>query len=466
MHFPRVTIGHWPPSFYAIQAVMFSVAGRSSEAALGLQALIGGLACAWPAVLVQRRLGLLAGAASGLFVLASPTLMFLMSAVMLDTALGVLFVAAALCWARFATGRGLVWAILFAAVSTTAILLKANGFALALLPLIYAAITRDIRPLLTGGAWFAASLVAVAVLPWYALTWSMNADGFNYKLGWDYTSRALPAYAGGMVATLGVVGLAGFTLCVGRLVSNGCKTDSTVAALAAGTLALLAFQLVAPADVSTRYLVALVSSAALPVSVGLSELRRWQPLQRRVPHVVPVLLLVAAALIFVPPRISPFGMPAIAERIIAAEPANPFVLVAGTTRAEGALIAAFAERDPQRAFYVLRATQMFASGGFMGQGYATRFLNSAEMRAWFDQSGIGWLVLENSMEAQSLAHNVQVAQVAADAGWKLVSRQDTREGDVLFYQLGNGSAPDQRQVQELLSRVRPNTSFSLVEARR
>ena len=464
LHFPRVTIGHWPPLFDIMQAVVFAVAGRSGAAALGFQALIAGLACAWPASLVQHRLGQAAGLATGLFVLASPNLLFLLDAVMVDTLLGVLALAAALCWARFAAARRLGWAVLFAAVSSTAILVKGNGFSLALLPFLYAAITRDPRPLLDWRAWLAATLVAAAVLPWYALTWAMAADGFNYHLGWDYTSHALPFYAVAIVQTLGAVGLVGFAACVWQLLrENRAVQDPTLAALVAAALALFLFQLVAPAATTPRYLVALVPSAAFPVAMGLAALVGLVPLRRRAVRAATALLVLAgAAAIFVPPHLSPYGMRALAGRVMHAEDTNQLVLVAGSPRAEGALIAAFAEQDLMRAHYVLRATQMLASGGFMAQGYATRFPNAAAFRQWLDQSGIGWLVLDISDEAATYAHNRQVADAAASAGWQLVERHPASGGEVRLYQRAT-DAPTPAQITALLSRVVPNKPLQLAK---
>jgi len=462
LHFPRVTIGHWPPLFYAMQAVVFAVVGRSGAAALGFQAVIAGLACAWPASLVQHRLGYAAGLTTGLFVLASPNLLFLLDAVMVDTLLGVMVLAAALCWARFAAVRHLGWAVLFAAVSSAAILLKGNGFSLALLPLLYVAITRDPRPVLDWRAWFAAALVAAAVLPWYVLTWAMAADGFNYRLGWDYTSHALPVYTVAIVQTLGIVGLVGFAACVWRLLwkDKGVK-DPTLTALVAAALALFLFQLVVPADTTARYLVALVPSAALPIVMGLAALlglvllRCWA-----VRAATALLVLAGAAAIFVPPRISPYGMGILAERVMHAEDPNQLVLVAGSPRAEGALIAAFDEQDVMRAHYILRATQMLASGGFMAQGYATRFPDIATVRQWLDQSGIGWLVLDISNEAATYAHNRQVADAAASSGWQLVERHPASGGEVRLYRLST-EIPTPAQITALLSRAAPNTRLQL-----
>lgn len=460
LHFPRVSIGHWPPLFYVLQAAVFAVAGRSGAAVLGFQAVIAGLACAWPASLVQRRLGWLAGLGAGLFVLASPNLMFLIDAMMLDTALGVWIVAAALCWARFAARPRLVWALLFAAAASGAILTKGNGFALALLPPLHAALTRSLRPLLDWRAWLAAILVGAATLPWHLLTWHMTADGFVFAWGWDYTSHALPAYAAGLVETIGAVGIAGFAAGVWHLARQGGRAalqDQPATALASATLALLVFQLVAPADVAPRYLVALVPAAAVPIALGIASLLRLTPLRpAALAGATALVLVVGAAAMARPPHLSAYGIPALVGQILEANGPNHFILAAGSSRAEGAVIADLAERDPGRRYYALRASQLLSQSGFMAQNYRLRFADAAAVRRWFDDSGIGWLVLDLSGEAATLPHNLHVAEVAATAGWKLVADVWGANGEVRLYRLQE-AAPSPAQVQALLSRVMPNT---------
>lgn len=472
LHFPRVTIGHWPPLLYALQAGAFALAGRSSAAALGFQAVIAGLACAAPASVVRCRLGWAAGLATGLLVLASPDVLFLLDAVMADTLLALLVLGAALCWARFAATRRTGWALLFAAAASAAILTKGNGFALALLPLLHAALARSLRALLNPRAWLAAGAVAVATLPWYALTWRMAADGFNYAWGWDYTGKAVPAYLAGLPGVVGAAGLLGFAAALWTLLRRDRATppDHELAALAAAVLAVFLFQVVAPADITRRYLVALVPSAAAVAAIGLGGLLRGLGLGlglrgggTALGGVTAAALLATAATIYVPPHLSPFGMRAIAREVLARDGANPLVLVVADTRGEGALIAAFAEFDRGRTRYVLRATQMLASGGFMAQGYATRFPDATAVGRWLAGSGIGWLVIDLSADADVFAHDRQMAELVRAAPWTPVAvRARPGGGEVRLYQL-QAAPPSPAQRDALLSRVVPNTAPALAQ---
>jgi hypothetical protein len=457
-HFPRVSIGHWPPGFYVVQAAAFALFGRSGAVAMALQAAIAGLACGGAACVVRARLGWLAGIATGLTVLASPTLLFLLGAVMVDTALGLWLLGAALAWAAFARRPGPGMAALFVVCALGTVLTKGSGLALALLPPLHAALTRDLRPLLNRWAWIAAAAIGAVAVPWYALTYRMAADGFFYAWGFDYTGQALPAYAVGSVATLGAIGLAGFALGVARAARRDADgtPDHTLAALASGVLALLLFELVVPTDITPRYLVALVPCAMPVAAIGLFDgVRRlrpgaggWQG------ALVAALLLLDAATIVRPPHVAPFGMAGLARTVLADAGANPFVLGAGSTRAEGALIAAFAELDPGRTRTVLRATQLLAGGNMTGTEYHPRFADAAAAGRWLAGSGIGWLVLEISDEAAGMEHDRQLAAaVAALPVAALVARLRTGgTGEVRLYRLA-ADPPTAAQTQALLARV-------------
>ncbi|MGH7041159.1 MAG: ArnT family glycosyltransferase [Acetobacteraceae bacterium] len=461
-HWPRVSIGHWPPLFYPIQALAFAVAGRSVATALGVQALVAGAAAGWAAWLAWRRLGWMPGLATGAVVLASPFLLYSVDLIMVDTALGLWLLAAALTWGHFARRPGLGRAILFAFCASCAILTKGNGIALVLLPPLHAALTRNPGPLRDWRAWIAALLVGLATAPWYVLTYRMAAGGFVYAWGWHYTRLAVPYYLlafPGSVGALGVVGvIAGLVGLVRR--TDGWR-DDTPASLAALVLAVLIFQMIAPADLLARYLIALVPAGAVLAALGLAALVRGIGRDRHptlATVAVAVLLLLDAASMFRMPHVSPYGMGAIAHRIITAHDANVTVLAAGDDHAEAALIAAFAVEDPAQKFYVLRASQELATTNFMGSHYAARFAHAAEVTDWLRDSGIGWLVIGLSHGSLAMRHDRELLDSLRMPGapWTLVADPTGPHGEVLLYRLSRRPVT-QGQVHALLRRVMPST---------
>ncbi len=457
-HLPRVSIGHWPPAFYIFQAAVFAVAGRSIAVAIALQGVIAGVTAAATAMLVRHRVGWLAGGAAGLLVLASPALMFDLSAVMLDTAVSLLVLCAALLWAQFIRRRTLSSALCFAACATVTILAKGNGFGLALVPPLCAVLGRDLRPLLTWQAWLAAALVVIFALPWHLATFSMQASGFNYALGWDYTGRALPFYGRASLREIGLLGVAAFLVGLVRIaLSRTARQDTDLVAVASAALAMVVFALLTPADLVARYLIMAIPCAVVVAATGLAWLGGllFRPAQAGL--LAAVLLLADASVVLRWPHVSDLGMRDFAREILASPDSGPMVLVVGSPRAEGGLIAAFGELDPGHSHYVLRGTQQLAGGSFMGNQYETRFTSTGGLGEWLAGSGLNWLVLDKTTEAQSLLHDKQMAAVMAPPppGWRLADTRHTPTGAIELYR-NQVLAATPAQVQALLARVVPN----------
>ncbi len=455
-HLPRVSIGHWPPAFYVVQAAVSAVLGRSAAVAIGLQGVLAGAAAALVATLVRSRAGWLAGLAAGLLVLAAPALLFDMNAVMLDMALSLLVLGAALLWARFVRRRDTLSALCFALCATVAILTKGNGFGLALVPPLHALLSRDVRPLLAWQAWLAAASVALFTLPWHLATLRMQASGFNYAFGWDYTGHALPFYAGASLSEFGILGVAAVLVGLVRIAGSAAgRQDAPLVAVASAAIAMFAFALLVPADIVPRYLIMVVPCAAVVAATGLAWLGTLAGLRPALAGSLAALVLLAdAATVLRWPHVSGLGTQDIARRVLAAPDGGAMVLVAGAPRTEGSLIAAFDELDPARSHYVLRGTQQLAGGNFMGTEYHARFATPGEVGQWLAGSGVGWLVVDGTADGQQFLHDRQVAAAmqAAPPGWSLVQR--TGPAGLDLYRHEGQATPDQQRA--LLSRVVPN----------
>jgi hypothetical protein len=449
LHFPRVSIGHWPPFFHMIQALVLGLFGRSSATALAFQAVIAAMAASGAALVTARRHGMAWGAAAGLMVLASPQVLIQLDTVMVDTFLAVLVLASAASWGAYARTRHSGWAMAFALCSAAAILTKGNAFGLALLPLVDCALRRDLRLLLRPATLAAAALVALPTVPWYLLTYRIAADGFVFGWGWSYTSQALPAYARALAESLGIVGIAALVLGGMTLVRRE-PVDTGLSAQFSAVVGLLLFQVLAPADIQARYLVCLVPSAAV---VAIHFLARVFASRRAVALAAGLLALNLAQTARLPHPASTH-MDEIARRVIEADSPNPFVLIAGGPHAEGALIAAFAEFEPSRRHYVIRASKALADSNFMGSDYRPRFADAEEAGRWVAESGIGWLVLDTSPDSLGWRHNAQLAAaVAALSKSPPLATFPRAGGEVRLYALD--PAADSPDPAALFARVAP-----------
>lgn len=435
-HFPRVAIGHWPPFFHLIQGLAFLVLGRSVATALIVQALVAGLAAAGAAAVAALRWGRSAGLATGALVLLSPKFLFLVDAVMLDNLTGLLVLLTALAWGRYWRERSTLWAALFALSAGAAVMTKGNAIGLALCPLLHGALMRDASFLRNARTWAAAAMVGMIAAPWYAFTYKMSAAGFVYSWGWDFTSHALAAYSRAAADALGFPALLGALTAIAMIVS-GKEHDSVLAALASVVLALFAFQCATPADIQPRYLLALVPAIA-PLAVGgLFTLARTVARRRFGPGLgAAAVTALSITLIYQPPHTTPLRMDSAAARILGAEAPNPLVLVCGSTRGEGALIAAFALAEAMPTHYVLRGFKTLASGNFMGSDYRMKKERPDQVLAWLAEQQIGWLVVEDTPESLAWPHNRMVVTLA-EAGAFGASLADyaVSGGRVLVYAL-------------------------------
>lgn len=414
-HFPKVAIGHWPPVFEFLQALLFLIFGHPGTVALLLQAIIAGVGTAIPAWIVGRSLGVVPGVLAGLMVLCAPVFLPMLNMAMADNLLAVTVVLTAMCWSRFYHGKDWRWGVLFAVAAATAILTKGTAFGLAFMPLIYLAIKRDFKFLLNVKTIVAGSLVGVLTLPWYALTYKMAADGWVYAWGISYSQLAIPFFAGALVTCIGIpcvlAYMAGIAVCAWRTPTNGLTAPQPdIAAFVAASLAMILFAMVAPADLDPRYLIAALPCIAVVTVWGAAQcvgmILRLSPSSVPVAAGVAALMLASLLLVFQPPTTRAFHTAQLVEKILAAQEKNPLILVSGNVFAEGAFIASFAERDPGKHYYVVRAQKALASTNWMASSYALKFTTASEMAQWIKDNAIGWIVIDTDTSHPEFPHNV------------------------------------------------------------
>ena len=190
-HFPRVSIGHYPPFFTGVQAALFVIFGGTGLVAGAFQAVVGGLCAALSAILVRRHMGGIEGLLAGIAVLCSPFLLFLISTDMADVLLAVLVMLTAVSWSWFYFERKWIAGILFSIAASASILTKGTAIGLAIFPIIYLTYKRDFWFLFDVKTLTCAFFVAVLTVPWYIATYKMTAGGFNYSWGLGYTAIAV-----------------------------------------------------------------------------------------------------------------------------------------------------------------------------------------------------------------------------------------------------------------------------------
>jgi 4-amino-4-deoxy-L-arabinose transferase-like glycosyltransferase len=381
-HFPRLSIGHWPPGWYMVEAPLFALFRPSPQAAAIGSALLAGLpgiAILWAfARLGRSRLGLGLALAYALLPLTLDGARY----ILVDQPLALMVALAAIAWhaaiERPTWPRMLVFALLAAACP----LVKGNGALIALVPALDIALTRRWSLLRRPPLWGAAALTFAIVAPWYAVSFRISAEGFNYQPGLGYAWLAL---RDNFATILANIGWGGVLLAVIGAASSDKEARLARLALAV-VLATLLFQSAVPASLVPRYCAPLLPWAVILAGLGLLRLARLgrdgvlAGSALAAAALTPSLLAVAA----LAPK-PDLAAPALADTMTQR---GGLWLVDGRSGAEGAVIAAAAYADNgRRRVWVARASQWLSTSDFMGRGYRLTARTPAEARAVLDRLG-------------------------------------------------------------------------------
>jgi len=386
-HFPRLTIGHWPPGWYMIEAPWFAIFRPSPFGALLLSAFVAGLpsgAIVWAFNRMGRvRLGL---GLAGLYILL-PLVIDGGRYLLLDQPVALMVALAAIAWVRASDKPGWVRMLVFAAFAAACPLVKGNGALIALVPAIDIALTGRWRLLKLPALWVAALATLAVVAPWYWISFRISAGGFNYAPGLEYAGLAITANAQAIYANLGIGGL-GLAL-IGAASAFGAlrPQETRVARLAvAVVLATLVFQSIVPAALEPRYITPLLPWLTILAGLGLVTLWRAGRVQRFAGGALGALAVVPAILGLWALSPKPdIGAPGLARTMARA---GGLWLVDGRAGGEGALIAEAAYLDNgEKRIWVSRASQWLSSSDFMGRDYVLTATSPQAARAVLDRLG-------------------------------------------------------------------------------
>jgi hypothetical protein len=283
---------------------------------------------------------------------------------------------------------------------------------------------RDPKVLACGAA------IALVTAPWYLLTYKLAASGFNYSWGWSFTSLALSRYPLMLWAGIGGPVIIGFLAGIWIAFSTQQQeTSIDLAAYASAALAMLIAAILIPADITPRYLIPAYPCMAVVAAAGLwvliARIARGTRLGvRSAIAAFIVLLAIGIAVTFETPHVESFGAQPIVASVEAAKSPNPLVLVSGSPRFEGAVIAAFALHETAPVRYVVRASKVLSSGNFMGSDYKPRFATPAALQDWLKTNEIGFVALCEEHEAVRYSHNAMLQEaISRDPGYfKLIAQ--------------------------------------------
>ena len=422
--YPKVAIGHFPPGFYVIQTLWFSLFSDSLNSVLLLQSFVAGVLGAMIACLVtwgggRRGLSILVG----LVFCSLPLVQRYVGMVMSDLLLGLFCFGASWCFGIFLQKPGYRWSLLFGFLAAGTIMIKGSGLMLAFVPPIALVLTRRYELFRSREFWAATLPVLAVCLPWMLLTYKITEEGMVREWSPGYVAEALPYFAKQIYRTLGA-GLCILMLIGVRASLKGRQAAGKVPEMSAVMLALpigliLTYTLI-PVGFEQRYLIPFIGPAMFFVGMGccwvwnkslLSEQAQWKG--------IPVLLCFLGLYL-----IEVFSVPAKGfqgfQNLVDAMDLNhdgesKKILVSSDARGEGAVVASVAMSDVRLGNRVLRGSKVLSSSDWMGRGYTLAHTNSTDLLAFFKTEEIDWLIVDLSVPMdRSMGHHGQVARLVQD----------------------------------------------------
>jgi hypothetical protein len=418
LHYPKISIGHWPPAYYALVSPIFFLLPATPKVALALNLFVSALPGAGVAWLLSR-LGARGLAVAGAILWAiAPLALEGQAFFMLDQPLTACATGATILWILYAERRTWLRILVFAALAAGAILIKGNGWLVGLVPVFHILLTGRWDLVRLVKSWVGGGLALGIVIPWYVLTAGIAADGFNYQPGIAYALEALGVNLRALWDNLTPIGL-GLALFGLWAETRNRHADprrwSIVAACLSLLLATLFLQSAIPADLDPRYV-----DPALPGLVVLAMLGFGHLLNRLgAPARKPIALLLAVVL--AAPGASHIATREgkadlrLEEAAALARPAEVW-LIDGGSGAEGAYIAALAVRDPKLQGYSVRASKLLADSDFMGHAYRLKFATPEAAAAELRRFGFAGVVIVQRYGMEAFPHTAQLRAALGRSG--------------------------------------------------
>lgn len=414
-HFPKLSIGHWPPGWYALLAPLFAVLRPSPFAAAILSAFIAGL----PASLVGW--GLFRAGAPRLAVAAAFVVLLLPLEVesaryfLLDQPVTLVVGLAGIAWLTAAETPSWWRFALFSALAVFATLVKGNGLLIVLVPAIDIALARRWHLLRDRKLWVAGAVTGALILPWYLISFRISAGGFNYAPGLAYAWDSLVTNLQAVRANIGWSGI--LLLLIGTIWGwRDGRAGPVVRLSVAMILATLIFQAAIPVALVDRYVLPLLPWCAILVALGVLTLWRLGAVYRVAAVACAVGALVNPTVALAQLTAKPdLGAPSIARTMV---DTPGLWLVDGRAGGEGAVIAAAAYADRgRRRIWVARASQWLSTSDFMGRGYVLTARTPGEAGATLDRLGIRGVVVVGERLRLAYPHSIVLTQAVEPPGY-------------------------------------------------
>lgn len=373
LHYPKVTLGHWPPLFHVIEGLWMTVFSGSRASVLAMM----GCWTLMLAVAIQRaasRFGPLVSFVIGLLFLLLPATQEQLTMTMTEIPLALFSLLAVLSWARYLEEGRRREAVWFGAWASCAILVKGDAWALAPAAALSMVLAGRLGRVKEWAFWAPVAMVGVTCLPYYLLTgpWSRIGWFGGTSPTWSYTRVQVAQLGPIFTQVLGwpptialLLGAAGYVL-ISRY-----RADRQLATVFSFLVAAAALEAVVPAGIDgSRKIYCFVPECLLVATLGLDMVARWMPRYLGAHRLLLVVAAVLAAFMIFDFRVVERynrGFRDVAGAIHARFPSEDIgILVSSGGPFEGALVAEMATAFRYPSVYVLRAAVVLADTDWAG----------------------------------------------------------------------------------------------------
>lgn len=419
LHYPKMSLGHWPPGFYMLQAAWTLLFSTSQTSVLLLMAVLTMLLVWTVFRATAADFGLWPGVAAAVLVALIPMVQEYTAMLMTEVPVALFCLWAALAFGRYIEDGRARHAVWFGIVSSMAIMTKGSGLALVFVPALAIPLTRRWDLLRRPATWAPAAIVAALCGPWYILTFRMAENGWFEAGKGSFPARAVP-FNLRVLATM--AGPAVFVFCcLGIAVAvlrpwRGSGAPGKWAALAGLIGGVVAFQSLVPASLDSRHMI----TAAAPMAMFVAPAVAW--LAARLPRRLPAAgkaaaLALALAVIFsgrgfAMPKIRPRGYTPMVQDLLARFGGSDSVfLVSSQYEGEGAVISEVARMEKRPGHIVLRASKVLAQSEWTGRNYHLLYPEVSAVMRFLESVPVRILVMDNTPGTKDHLHHRQLEQM-------------------------------------------------------
>jgi hypothetical protein len=410
VHYPKVSIGVWPPLFHSTAALWMMLFGRTHTALVIFVACQCALCATILALFARRFFGVTVAAALGLGMILLPAFQDASSQVMVD-----LFITLMQLWAMFrmieffrsGNMRAAVW---YGVVTTLAMLTKGNANSLVVCGVLMLLLTRQFSILKRLPIYVAGLIVIFFGLPWQFLSLRMFGSGVDmepFSLGrfWMLFTSYTVILADKVSLPVFLFALAGLILLLGPLIFRQPTLAPNLDAAAAASLfiAIILFHCINPSPgPDDRYMLPALPLVLLFAALGIRWVAETLSVPKLSPQVIGWAITIAcvcwfAAARFVLVRKPEMGFDKVAASLMPAKVQNEVLLVCSDTWGEGAFITSIALEDlPATQHIVLRASKILSENTWNAMKYHPNFANTQELESFLEQTPVDAIVVDRS----------------------------------------------------------------------